>query len=144
MSDASSSLPSVSVLMPTFDQAAFLPRAIVSLLAQSLTDWELIVVDDGSPSRTATWEALSPLIDDRMRYERHELNVGVGAASNAALELAVAPLIAYLPSDDVWFPDHLESLVACLDARPEAVLAYSGVRNEHRIPFVGVVERTSD
>ena len=69
----------------------------------------------------------------------------MGAASNAALELASAPLIAYLPSDDVWFPDHLGSLVACLEAHPEAVLAYSGVRNEYRVAFKGLVEqRTSD
>src|SRR3954468_2753649 len=133
MTDRSTSSPRVSVLMPTFDQAAFLPRAVVSLLAQSFTDWELIVIDDGTPSPTATWEALAPLMDDRMRYERHEVNVGVGSASNASLELASAPLVAYLPSDDVWFPDHLESLVACLSAHPEAALAYSGVRNERQI-----------
>src|SRR3954447_15799211 len=139
-----SAAPRVSVLMPTFDQAAFLPRAVVSLLAQSFTDWELIVIDDGTPSPTATWEALAPLMEDRIRYERHEVNIGVGAASNAALELAAAPLVAYLPSDDVWFPDHLELLVACLAAHPEAVLVYSGVRSEARIPFVGAVERTSD
>jgi len=72
-----------------------------------------------------------------LRYERQEVNVGLGAASNAALELASAPLIAYLPSDDVWFPDHLGSLVACLEAHPEAVLAYSGVRSEYRVAFKG-------
>ena len=135
----------VSVLMPTFDHAAFLPRAVVSLLAQTYVDWELIVVDDGSPSPKATWEALMPLMDERMRFERRDVNVGLGAATNAALELASGALIAYLPSDDVWLPEHLESLVACLDAHPEAVLAYSGVRSETRVPFRGVIEqRTTD
>jgi glycosyltransferase involved in cell wall biosynthesis len=135
----------VSVLMPTFDQAAFLPRAVVSLLAQSYVDWDLIVLDDGSPSPKATWGALSPLMERRIRFERRDVNVGLGAAMNAALDLASGELIAYLPSDDVWLPEHLESLVACLDGHPEAVLAYSGVRSELRVPLRGVIEqRTSD
>jgi glycosyltransferase involved in cell wall biosynthesis len=131
--------------MPTFDAAAFLPRAVVSLLGQSYTDWELIVLDDGSPSPTATWDALAPLTEERIRFERRDDNAGLGAATNAALELASGDLVAYLPSDDVWFSEHLESLVASLDDHPEAVLAYSGVRSEHRVPFRGVIERrTSD
>lgn len=130
--------PSISVLMPTFDQAAFLPRAVEGLLAQTHADWELVVVDDGSDGSTA--EALAPYrADPRVRYERRERNEGLGAACNLALDLASAPLVAYLPSDDVWFDGHLASLVELLGERPDAVLAFSGVRSEQRVPGKGVL-----
>ena len=120
--------PRVSVLMPTFDQAQFIRRAIASLQAQTLTDWELVIVDDGSDA--ATYAALeSALGDPRLRYKRLDPNQGLGVALNTALGLARAPLIAYLPSDDVLYPNHLTSLVECLERRPRAILAYAGARH---------------
>ena len=130
--------PAVSVLMPTYRQAHFLPRAVRSLQAQRLEDWELIVVDDGSPDETAA-TVKGFAADPRIRYERLEHNTGLGAACNRGLGLAQAPLIAYLPSDDIYDPDHLASLVGCLEDAPGAVLAYSGVRHEHRVPGRGVL-----
>ncbi len=120
--------PRVSVLIPTFDQAAFIPRALDSLLAQTLTEWEALVVDDGSPDGTGA--AVAPYLrDGRVRYERLERNGGLGAALNRALDRARAPLIAYLPSDDVYYPEHLATLAGCLDEHPDAALAYSGMRH---------------
>src|SRR5215210_1606067 len=96
----------VSVLMPTFRQARFIRRAIESLRAQTLSDWELIVVDDGSPDDTAG--VVAPyLADSRFRYHRLPRNLGRGAALNAATSLARGRYLAYLPSDDVYFPEHL-------------------------------------
>ncbi len=70
--------PRVSVLMPTYGQAHFIRRALDSLLAQSLTDWELIVVDDGSPDDTP--KIVQPyLADPRIRYSRFARNRGLGA-----------------------------------------------------------------
>ena len=113
--------------MPTFEQAPFLPRALESLLAQTLPEWELVVVDDGSEDETsAVLEAY--LADDRIAYHALERNEGLGAALNRALALTSAPLVAYLPSDDLYFPDHLASLVALLEGT-EAVAAYAGVRH---------------
>lgn len=109
-------MPRVSVLMPTFRQAAFVRRAIESLVAQSLRGWELIVVDDASPDETA--DLVRPfLVADRFRYLR--------------LDAATADLIAYLPFDDVVYADHLASLVTALDAEPTAALAYAGVRHRY-------------
>lgn len=131
--------PRVSVLMPTFRQAPFLPRAVESLLAQSLTEWELIVVDDGSPDETA--KAVKPyLADPRITLHRLERNVGLGAALNHALSHARAPLVAYLPSDDVYYRDHLEELAAALGAHPGATLAYSGVRHHYNRTAAGRVD----
>ena len=127
--------PRVSVLMPTYGQAAFVGRAIESLLAQTLPDWELIVVDDASPDETGA-QVAPYLADRRVCYRRLEQNVGLGAALNVALDLARAPLVAYLPSDDVYHADHLASLVAALTDRAGAVLGFAGVRH-HYNRFVG-------
>jgi hypothetical protein len=126
----SGAAPLVSVLMPTFEQAAFIGRALASLQAQTLARWELIVVDDGSQDGTA--QALAPwLVDARIRYQRLERNEGLGRALNRAFEAAAAPLIAYLPSDDLFHADHLARLAAALDAAPAAVLAYAGLRHHY-------------
>ncbi len=131
--------PAVSVVMPTFEQSRFMGRALASVLAQTLRDWELTIVDDGS--RDGTSEAVAPYLSDpRIRFVRTEENEGMGAALNRGLRLARAPLIAYLPSDDLWYEDHLASLSACLAARPDAVLAFSGVRHHYNRVAAGAVE----
>jgi glycosyltransferase involved in cell wall biosynthesis len=131
-------LPSVSVLMPTYKQEHFLSRAIESLKAQTLTDWELIIVDDGSPDETHLVTA-TYLSDTRIHYHRLECNRGLGFALNYAMSLAQAPLIAYLPSDDVYYADHLQSLITCLRDSPQAVLSYSGVRYHYNRSALGQI-----
>lgn len=131
--------PGVSVLMATYGQAAFIGRAIESLLNQSYAGWELLIVDDASPD--ATRDAVTPyLVDPRIRFTAHPENRGLGAALNTALDEARAPLIAYLPSDDVYYRDHLATLCACLCERREAVLAYSGVRHHYNRSATGVID----
>ena len=133
-----SSMPSVSVLMPTYEQSRFIRRALDSLQAQSIANWEAIIIDDGSCD--ATVETVSAYLDDaRIRYCRLDENTGLGHALNEGLSRARAPLIAYLPSDDVYYRDHLENLKGCLDAEPEAVLAYSGVRHHYNREAAGRV-----
>lgn len=130
--------PRVSVLMPTFEQAAFIGRALDSLWAQSFTDWELVIVDDGSCDDTAA--ALAPwLADARARYLRFDSNGGLGRAINAGLDVARGELLAYLPSDDVWHARHLAQLVACLEREPGAVLAYAGVRHHYNRSAEGMI-----
>ena len=125
--------------MPTFNQSRFIARALDSLSAQSLADWELVIVDDGSTDDTG--ELVQPyLADARVRYERLDENCGLGAALNHALTCARAPLIAYLSSDDVYYRDHLASLAGCLDAHTEVALAYSGVRHHYNRSAAGQIE----
>jgi len=121
------SAPRISVLMPTYNQAAFIRRALDSLCRQRCREWELILIDDGSTDETPAIVA-SYLPDGRIRHRRLPQNQGLGAALNTALDMARAPYIAYLPSDDVYYADHLQSLLDCLEANPQAVLAFSGVR----------------
>ncbi|MBX5494940.1 MAG: glycosyltransferase [Bryobacteraceae bacterium] len=120
----------VSVIMSTFQQAAFLRRALESLLAQTFEDWELFVIDDGSADETPAI-INRYLRDPRIHSLRMERNVGMGAAINAGLDASTAPLIAYLPSDDVYYRTHLASLIQCLEDFPNAVLAFSGIRHHY-------------
>jgi Glycosyl transferase family 2 len=110
--------PAVTVVTPVHDQAGWLPRALASLLAQDFGDWELVVVDDGSP------EPVRVPADPRIRLLRSAVNTGLGAACNCGLAAARAPLVAYLPADDVWYADHLSALVSTLEG---AAVAVSGV-----------------
>jgi hypothetical protein len=131
--------PRVSVIMPTFKQARFLRRAIDSLLTQSLTDWELIVVDDGSPDDTQAILA-SFLEDPRIRGIRFDANRGLGRALNVGLDASSGGLIAYLPSDDVWYRDHLASLVALFTSQPGLALAYTGIRHHNNRSTPGQID----
>ncbi len=130
--------PVVSVIMPTFKQEKFIRRAIASLLAQSLTGWELIIINDGSPDTTEdiVEEYLS---DERIRYYKNKHNAGLGACLNFGISKANAPYIAYLPSDDVIYKDHLQSLYDALQQNTNAVLAYSSVRHHYNRAADGIV-----
>lgn len=114
--------------MPVFEQAAFLPLAMDGLRTQSVEDWELIVVDDGS--RDDTPEAVVLLTaDPRVHPVRLPDNAGLGAALNAGLARATAPVVAYLPADDRYDDvDHLADLLRVL-GDPTVVLAHAGVRH---------------
>ena len=119
----------VSVVVPVHDQEAWVPGALSSLLAQTLQDWECVVIDDGSPGDVAA--AVAAAADDpRVRLERLAVNGGLGAALNHGLALTTAALVAYLPADDVWHAHHLEDLVAALEGAPDAPLAIAGVRHD--------------
>jgi hypothetical protein len=130
--------PSVSVVVPTYEQARFIERALDSLQAQVLTDWEAVVIDDGS--RDSTAEVVSAYLGDaRIHYYRFPENRGLGHALNEGIAKAKAPLIAYLPSDDVYYRDHLRSLKTCLETQKGAVLACSGVRYHYNREAAGQV-----
>jgi glycosyltransferase involved in cell wall biosynthesis len=94
----------VSVMMPAFNAERFIRQAIESVLEQSYSNWELIVVDDGSTDETA--EALKEFVDPRIKVI-HQSNAGESAARNAALEHAGGEFLAFLDADDVYLPNHL-------------------------------------
>jgi len=132
-------IPLVTVLMPTYDHQQFIARAIESLLGQSFEDWELLILDDGSPDNTAA-VVESYIREPRIRYHRCEKNQGLGAALNCGFDLSRSPYLAYLPSDDVYYRDHLSSLVSILDSEPQTVLAYSGVRHHYNRNAEGKID----
>jgi glycosyltransferase involved in cell wall biosynthesis len=129
----------VSVLVPVHDQAAFLPRCLEGLRSQDVTDWEAVVVDDGSPDPDSVVAVVTALADPRIRLRRHAVNRGLGAALNAALDATTAAVIAYLPADDVWFPGHLTALLGCL-ADPSVVRVRSGLSEPSETPYAQLVQ----
>lgn len=93
----------ISVILPAYNRAAVLPRAIRSVLAQTVQDFEILVADDASTDGT-----LDAIPDDsRIRVVRLSQNAGAGAARNAAASIAVGEYFAFLDSDDEWKPDKL-------------------------------------
>ncbi|ADB74895.1 glycosyltransferase [Geodermatophilus obscurus] len=119
-------MTAVGVLVPVYDQAAFLPRALEGLLAQDLADWTALVLDDGSPDAAAVDDVVRGLGDPRLRLLRRPANRGLGATLNSGLDALDTPLVAYLPADDCWSPGHLAALLRRL-AEPDVVLARSGL-----------------
>ncbi|MHC4390302.1 MAG: glycosyltransferase [Planctomycetota bacterium] len=114
--------PRVSVIIPTYNRASFLLEAIASVLAQSFTDFELLVVDDGSTDGT---RALLEAVDDpRVRILHHDENRGISATVNTGIRHARGELVSRLDSDDLWVSDMLQGHVAVLDARPEVGVVY--------------------
>ena len=110
--------PAVSVVLPTYERRELVGERR-SVLAQSFSDLELIVVDDGSTDGTG--ESLAG-VDPRLRYV-WQANAGVAAARNRGLELARAPIVAFIDSDDAWLPDHLAVVTGLLARHPHAVIA---------------------
>ena len=117
--------PRVSVLMAVHDGAPWVKDAVASVLAQTLDDLELIVLDDGSTD--ATPALLSAITDRRLRVERQP-RTGLTRALNAALALARAPIVARLDADDLAVPERLARQVAFLDAHPEIGVLGSAAR----------------
>lgn len=120
--------PRISVLLPVRDEERFLPAALASLQRQSLADWELVAVDDGSMDRTPQILAQAAAKDHRIRVLRQPA-AGLVAALNTGLEACRSELIARLDGDDVCHPQRLERQVAALESRPELLLVASRVRH---------------
>lgn len=119
--------PRVSVVVPTYNRPRELTRAVESVLAQSWTDFEVLVVDDGSTDDTG--RVAKSFSDNRVRYLRQPRNQGVSEARNRGIREARGGLVAFLDSDDEWEPEKLERQVALLEAAPRGVgLVYTGSR----------------
>jgi glycosyltransferase involved in cell wall biosynthesis len=98
--------PAISIVIPTYDRLAYLRDAVNSVLAQTVSDWELIIVDDGSTDETVAW--LESLEDPRLRIVQHQHTGCPALLRNLGIELATAEWIAFLDSDDKWLPEKLE------------------------------------
>lgn len=111
----SNHVPQVSVLLPVYNCPDYVGAAIDSILNQSFSDFELIIIDDGSTDSTP--DALDHFHDPRIRHYRQE-NQGLAATLNRAISLAKAPLLARQDQDDLSNPDRLEKQVAYMQANP--------------------------
>lgn len=99
----------VSVIMPSYNTAEYITESIQSVLNQTYTNWELIIVDDCSTDNTD--EVVSKISDERIRYFKNEKNSGAAVSRNKALREARGQWIAFLDSDDLWMPEKLEKQI---------------------------------
>jgi glycosyltransferase involved in cell wall biosynthesis len=114
--------PRVSIVVPAYNCAAFLPQTVESIKAQTFEDWQLVLFDDGSTDETYAVAGALAAADARIRLVRGP-NGGVAAARNRAFEQtdAEAEFVAFLDNDDVWETDALATMVTAFDGHPEYV-----------------------
>lgn len=120
--------PHVSVILPTYNSAHFLPRAIDSVLQQNFDDYELLVLDNASTD--ATPEIVARYSDPRVRAVRHQLNLGMVGNINYGIDDARGRLGVILCADDHWSPDFLSRSIASQRARPGLTFTNSMVRQD--------------
>lgn len=106
----------VSIIMPSYNTARYIDETINSVLKQTYTNWELIIVDDCSPDNTD--EIVKPyLSDERIIYLKNEKNSGAAVSRNRALREAKGKWIAFLDSDDLWMPEKLEKQISFMEKK---------------------------
>lgn len=113
----------VSVIIPAYNAATHISEALDSVFAQTYKDFEVIVINDGSPDTEALEKALQPYLD-RIVYIRQE-NGGPSSARNAGIRRARGTFLAFLDSDDSWKPEYLASQMRCFEKNPKLDLVYS-------------------
>ena len=133
-------MPHFSVIMPLYNKAPYVRKAVESVVGQTFGDWELIVVDNGSTDGSG--EIVSKFTDSRIRMIRVEENIGPGGARNRGVAEATAPYISFLDADDWWEPTFLEEMAGQIERHPNAGIYGTGyyiVKNgKKRIAPIGV------
>ena len=130
--------PLVTVIITTYQNVEYLPRAIKSVLGQTYSPIELIVVDDNSPesqARTDTEEVMRRYPD--VIYLRHERNKNGAAARNTGIRAAKGEYIGFLDNDDFYFAHHISSCVQALEQNPEDACVLTGVVKIRGGPVLG-------
>jgi len=110
-------MPNVSVILPAYNSANFLKEAVESIVHQTLQDWELIIIEDGSTDETAL--ILNGFSDPRIRCLKNEVNKGLVYSLNRAIDISSGRYIARMDADDISQPERLEKQVNFLDNHPE-------------------------
>ncbi len=123
---AAAATPSITFAIPYFRNQALLDEAIRSVLAQTVDDWELVVVDDAGPEPAA--DLVAAYGDQRIRYVRHPENVGMTRNWNACVDLARADLVTLLHQDDRLLPGYAERVLGAAQSRPGAAAYFTDVR----------------
>lgn len=115
--------PLISIILPTYNRAGHLDKAIESVLEQHYQNWELLIIDDASTDNTAA--VVASYQDSRIHYEKSPQNQGPAAARNRALEKARGELVCYLDSDNRFLPGFLHIMAYSLLSHPEYAIAYA-------------------
>lgn len=119
-------MPKISVIMPVYNAEKYLREAIDSILDQTLSDFEFIIIDDGSSDSSP--EIIRSYDDPRIRFYQNERNMGVAATLNRGLDLAAGEYIARMDSDDISLPERFEKQADYMDRHPEAAVCGCNIR----------------
>lgn len=115
----------VSIVMPAYNSSKYIDAAIQSVLCQTISDWELIIIDDGSNDDTFRIASSYADLDTRITVLHNDVNMGVSFSRTKGISLATGEWVAFLDSDDLWCCDKLEKQLA-FTAGNNAVLVYTG------------------
>jgi glycosyltransferase involved in cell wall biosynthesis len=118
--------PKITVLMPVYNVAGYVGEAIESILNQTFTDFELLIIDDGSTD--ATYEKAGSFADPRIRLIRNESNIGLANTLNKGIESARGEYIARMDGDDISLPQRLEKQLVILEQHPKTDICGAGYR----------------
>ena len=133
-------MPFFSIIIPLYNKASYVRKAVESVLEQTYHDWELIVVDDGSTDGST--EIVSKYSNPHIQIVRLEENVGVSNARNKGISLSKAPYLTFLDADDWWEPTFLEEMAGLIERHPDAGIYGTGyciVKNgKKRVAPIGV------
>lgn len=133
-------MPRVSIIMPTFNRAYCLTRAIKSVMLQTFTDWELIIVDDGSTDETSQiLDRFSQTLRSRFRHFKIE-NSGAAKARNAGIVATSSEFVAFIDSDDIWLPEKLDMQISRLSTNAGVDFSFTDYfefSDEHGIGKLG-------
>lgn len=123
----------VSVIIPTYNRGDLISRAIASVIAQTYQNLEIIVVDDASTEDIA--QAIAHINDPRLRYLRHETNLGGSVARNTGIKAAQGEFVAFLDSDDTWLPHKLQRQLAEIStiSRSDNLVCYSQFQSSPKV-----------
>ncbi|MEP0885306.1 glycosyltransferase family 2 protein [Trichocoleus sp. ST-U3] len=115
-------MPKVSVVIPAYNAMAYLPETVDSVLRQSFTDFEVLIINDGSSDHILEWA--SQVTDPRVKLISQE-NQGLPGARNTGIAHAQGEYIAFLDADDLWEPEKLEKQVGCFEDKPTVGVVYT-------------------
>ncbi|MEO0934500.1 MAG: glycosyltransferase family A protein, partial [Cyanobacteria bacterium J06641_2] len=122
--------PAFTVVMPAYNAAAYLSQTIESVLNQSFTDFELVIIDDGSTDNTGVIAYKYKKLDDRVKV-LFQSNQGVSATRNRGINDSNSKYIAFIDADDKWLPDNLKLHFEHLEKNPDLGISYAKVEFLH-------------
>ena len=139
-------MPHFSVIMPLYNKAPYVRKAVESVVGQTYTDWELVVVDNGSTDGSG--EVVAGFSDARIRMVRLAENIGPGGARNYGVAESAVPWICFLDADDWWEPTFLEEMAGLIERHPDAGIYGTGyyiVKNgKKRLAPIGVEDNFTE
>ena len=120
-------MPAITFAVPFYGDAALLDAALASVRAQTIDDWDLVVIDDAGPDGSAAAALVASITDQRVRYVRADTNLGLAGNWNRCLDAATAPVVTLLHADDELAPRYAEVVLAAHARHREATAVYCGV-----------------